>query len=98
MGSSRVSDSASNGSMCTMFEGLSVLQRKLVLFSVFYTINREMVIWNEIAKAMCALEVMSDHPDLVITLLMKIIQMVLIITPTSERSGEEERVSPCIFG
>ena len=24
-----------------------------------------MVIWNEIAKAMCALEVMSDHPDLV---------------------------------
>ena len=51
--------------MCTMFEGLSVLQRKLVLFSVFYTINREIVIWNEIAKAMCALEVMSDHPDLV---------------------------------
>ena len=41
------------------------LYKKIVLFSVFYTINREMVIWNEIAKAMCALEVMSDHPDLV---------------------------------
>ena len=52
--------------MCTMFESLSrTSQKKLVLFSVFYTISGEMVIWNEIAKAMCALEVMSDHPDLV---------------------------------
>ena len=52
--------------MCTMFESLSkTLQKKLALFCLFYTISGEMVIWNEIAKAMCALEVMSDHPDLV---------------------------------
>ena len=49
-----------------MFESLSkTLQKKLALFLLFYTISGEMVIWNEIAKAMCALEVMSDHPDLV---------------------------------
>ena len=49
-----------------MFESLSkTLQKKLALFCLFYTISGGMGIWNEIAKAMCALEVMSDHPDLV---------------------------------